>query len=249
VLAFSLGLIIFWWFKKGFRGAILLISAAAYFIAIGGKELIQIPTIGAVESLFGTTSVGLGLYFGLQTVFLEVGLAYLFALYLARRRGLNATDGVPYGLALAFWENGVLLGLLSIFNLGVTYLILAGGGAEANSVYNQLVAVEPAVFQPPATLLPSVLIGTLERVSSLMAHLAWGMLVVSSAVSGRKRYLAYALPMGLIDALVPFAHLNSELFEAVVFALSVAFLTIAWRSSRSFTAVPTVGIVPRAIGT
>jgi hypothetical protein len=52
---------------------------------------------------------GLGLYYGLQTVFLEVGLAYVLAVYGVRRRGLKSSDGVGYGLSLAFWENGVLI--------------------------------------------------------------------------------------------------------------------------------------------
>jgi len=246
-LAITLGAIIFWWFRRGFRGIILLTSAAAYFIALTAKELIQIPTAVSVESMFGTTSIGLGLYFGLQTVFLEVGLAYLFAVYMARTRGLKASDGVSYGLALAFWENGVLLGVISIVNLGVTYLLLAGGGSEANTVYNQLVTIEPAVFQSVTSLLPSVLIGTLERVSSMLAHLAWGMLCVFSAVSGRKRYLAYALPMGLVDALVPFAHLNTNLFEGVVFTLSLSFVLVAWKAASSLRLDESL-VAPKSIG-
>ena len=237
-LAISLGAVILWWLRRGFRGAILLMSAAAYFVAIGAKEAIQLPTAASVEAKFGATSVGLGLYFGLQTVFLEVGLAYLFAVYLARSRGLKVTDAVPYGLSLSFWENGVLLGVFSILSLGVTYLLLAAGGSEASTLYYQLVNAQPSVFLPPASLLPTVLIGTLERVSSMLIHTAWGMLCVFSAVSRRKRYLAYALPMGLVDALVPFASLNTNLFEGGLFALSLLFVVIARRVAKSQNEVP-----------
>lgn len=242
-LAFVISLfaLVWWWYRRGFRGVVLLLSAAAYFVAIGAKYAIQIPTIAAVQAEFGKTSLGLGLYYGLQTVFLEVGLAYLFAVYAVRRRGLKESDAVPYGLSLAFWENGILLGIFSIFNLGIIYLIIAGGGSEAATVYSQILASQPSLFQSSASLLPMVFIGTLERVSSMLAHIAWGMLCVFSAVTGRKRYLVYALPMGLLDALVPFASLNLNLFEAVVFVLSLVFVLIAWRSSESVPMGPQPG--------
>jgi hypothetical protein len=72
----------------------------------------------------------------------------------------------------------------------------------------------------------------LERLSSMLAHVAWGVLCVLAAVSGQKRYLGYALPMGMLDALVPFAPLNVKLFEVVVFLLSLGFVLVAWRASR-----------------
>lgn len=232
-LAMSLGAVACWWVRRGLRGAILLLSAGAYFLAIAAKYAIQIPTVGMAGAAFGRASVGLGLYYGLQTVFLEVGLAYLFAIFAVKRWGLNKSDAVPYGLSLAFWENGVLLGIISMLNLGVLYLLLASGTSVAASTYSQLVASEPGLFLPPASLLPTVLLGTLERTSSMLAHVAWGVLCVLSAVSGKKRFFAYALPMGLLDALVPFASLNLGLFEAVIFALSLGFVLIAWRAASS----------------
>ena len=48
-----------------------------------------------------------------------------------------------------------------------------------------------------------------------------------SAITRRKRYLACALPMGLLDSLVPFANYNLPVFEAVVFVLSLAFVALA----------------------
>jgi hypothetical protein len=234
-VAITLGCIIYWWDRKSFGLSQFLLSFAAYFLAIAAKYAIQLPTISAAESALGSVSIGFGLYLGLQTVVLEVGLAYVFAVYGARRRGLRTTDAVPFGLSLSFWENGVLLGALSILNLSVTYLLLTTGTSEAAKTYAQLVAAQPALFMPPASLLPLELIGTLERISSMLVHTAWGVLCVLAAVTGRKRYLAYALPMGLVDALVPFASLNSNLFEAVVFLLSVGFILIAWRALKQTT--------------
>jgi hypothetical protein len=143
---------------------------------------------------------------------------------------LKSGDGVAYGISLAFWENGVLLGVLALFNLTVVYAILSTDSSVSQSVYAALTNSQPSDFLPQSALLPSVLLGTLERLSSILAHAAWGTLCVLSALTRRRRYLCYALPMGLIDAAVPFASLNLSLFEAGVFLFSVWFSVVAWRS-------------------
>ena len=188
-LAMVLGTLIFWWDRKGFRGNALLLGAAAYWAAILVKSAVGIFGAGLLSALQGQSAVGYALTLGSETVFLEVGLAYALSVYGARKRRLGASEAVPFGISLAFWENGVLLGLLSIFNLGVVYLLLGSGSA--------------------------------------LAHVAWGMLCVLSAVTGRKRYLAYALPMGLLDSLVPFAPGHIYIFEGAIFALSLLFLLVA----------------------
>ena len=105
------------------------------------------------------------------------------------------------------------------------------GGSLAATVASQLPS---GYFAPGGVALQSVALGTLERVSSMMAHTAWGVLCVLSAVSRRKRFLAAALPMGLIDAAVPFAgQVGAEAFEAIVFLVSLAFVAVAWLALRS----------------
>ena len=223
-------ILLYWWRTRSFRGVALLLGAGAYFIAITAKAVINVTAYQTMVSTFGEQSLPVALLLGLETVLLEVGLAYLFAVYGARTRGMKSSDAVPYGIGLAFWENGVFVGLFSLFNLGVIYLILLSPSPLANTVYNQLQSASPGLFLPPASLLPNVLLGTLERVSSEMAHIAWGILVVLSAVSGKKKYLAFALPMGLLDALVPFASYNIYVFEGGVFLLSAGFLFVAAKS-------------------
>lgn len=224
--------IAYWRRRRGFRGILLVLSLAAYSVAIATKEVVQVFTLGVVTKSFGSVSVGLGLYYGLQTVFLEVGLAYVLAVYGVKRRGLKSSDGVGFGLSLAFWENGVLLGAFSLLNFGLVYILIASGSGAGQAIYASISAAQPAYFLPPSSLLPSALLGTLERLSSMLAHVAWGVLCVLAAVTGRKRYLGYALPMGMLDALVPFAPLNVTLFEVVVFLLSLGFVLVAWRASR-----------------
>ena len=223
-------ILLYWWRTRGFRALALFLGAGAYFIAIAAKEVINITEYGNMVSAFGAQSIPVALLLGLETVLLEVGLAYLFAVYGAKTRGMRVSDAVSYGIGLAFWENGVLVGLFSVFNLGVVYLILLSSSPLAATVYQQLQSSSPGLFLPPVSLIPGILLGTLERVSSEMAHIAWGILVVLSAVSGKKKYLAFALPMGLLDALVPFASYNIYVFEGGVFLLSAGFLFVAARS-------------------
>lgn len=229
-LAASLGIVLYWWRGRGFRGTVLILGAAAYFLAIIAKVVLDYFLAGPVTSDFGTSSLEYAAYLGLETVVFEVGFAYAFAIYGVRRRGLKPSDAVPLGLSLAFWENGVLLGAFALIEYGAIYYVLSRGLGAAQTVYSQLMSAEPAYFYSPAALLPSVLLGSLERFSSILAHTAWGALCVLAAVTGKKRYLAYALPMGLLDSLVPFGAQNIDLFEAVVFVLSLSFVVVAAKS-------------------
>jgi hypothetical protein len=231
-IAMSVGVILYWRHRSGFRGIAFALGFAAYSIAIAGKVMFQTFTYSPFLSTFGSMSVELGLYFGLQTVILEVGLAYLFAVYGVKHGGFKQKDGVAYGISLAFWENGALIGGVSLLNLALVYFLLATNSSAAQALYSTLSTSQPAYFLAPSALMPSTLLGTLERLSSLLIHVAWGVLCVLAALTGRRRYLAYALPMGLVDATVPFASLNVGLFEFGLFLLSILFVLIAWQSFR-----------------
>jgi hypothetical protein len=186
-------------------------SLAAYFLAIAAKVAFQLavppPSNPYLE----------GAYYGLQTSVLEVGLAYGFARVAFARHRMGVEQAPAYGAALAFWENGVLLGLLALPGLAIT-IATGGSGLPSDSV-GQVVGL--------------VALGTLERVSSILAHFSWGILVVVAAATGQRRFLVAALPMGLIDFLVPFAPTMSLVeFEAMVFALSVLCLTVTYVLTR-----------------
>ena len=221
----------YWWRKQGFRGIVLLLSFGAYWLAILLKAVVNTVTASPVAQAVGSYGVVFGLYQGIQTVVFEVGLAYLFAAYGAKKFGLAKRDGVPYGLGLAFWENGVYIAVLASVQLLVIYAALMGN-ASASSFYSQLQSNSPALFYGPAQALTLVAYSAMERTSSLMAHAAWGMLTVYAAVSGRKVFLAIALPMGLLDTLTTL-QISLAIFEPLVFIVSFAFLLIALVSSRS----------------
>ncbi len=109
-IAISVGLILYWRAKRSFAGIVLLFSLIAYAGAIALKEVFQAYTYGGVTSEFGSVSWETGVYFGAQTSVFEVGLAYLVARYAVSRKMMAGADAEAYGISLAFWENGILLG-------------------------------------------------------------------------------------------------------------------------------------------
>jgi hypothetical protein len=222
-------LLVYWYVKRRFHLMVLVYSLVAYAVAIALKEAVQIPTITTVTNYFGSQSAGLGVYYGLQTVFFEVGLAYVVAWYVISHGMLERKDAEAYGAGLAFWENAGLLGILSLINLVAYYSILSTNTSLAQTLYNQLNTNAPGLFAPASQALASVAYGTLERISSILIHSAWGYLCFMAAYLHKKRLFLIALPMGLVDFLVPFAQSwGIPVFEAVVFALSVLSILVAW---------------------
>jgi|YelNatPaOPRAMG01_1025707.scaffolds.fasta_scaffold101327_1 hypothetical protein len=229
VIAFSAALMLYWYKKRRFHANVWLFSLVAYAVAIALKYAVQLPTIGLVS---GAGHVVLGVYYGLQTVFFEVGLAYVVAYLAVKRSNLDGRDAEAYGSGLAFWENVGFLSILSLVNLIAYYVILSNGGSLADLTYNQLIKGAPSLFSSNTEALGLVGIGVLERVSSALIHIAWGYLCVMAVLYHKKRLFLIALPMGFIDFLVPFAQQNIGLFEAVVFALSVLSVFVAWYATK-----------------
>ena len=230
VIIFSTALMLYWYRKRHFHANIWLFSLIAYGGAIAMKYAIQIPTFNAVKNL-GNPFI-LGAYYGVQTVFLEVGLAYVVAYYAFKRGSLERKDAEAYGSGLAFWENAGFLSALSLVNLVAYYFILSGSGSIADLTYNQLMTNAPGLFASNSEALASVGIGVLERISSAMLHIAWGYLCVMAVLYRNKKLLLIALPMGLVDFLVPFASNFPLLFEAVVFAFAVLSVFVAWYATK-----------------
>jgi hypothetical protein len=228
-VAFSAFLVAYWHYRRRLTAVILFLSALAYFLAIGLKVAFQALTYGWVLDSFGATSVPTGLYFGLQTTFFEVGLAYLVSRFAASRGEIGARDGEGYGVSLAFWENGVLLGALPLFSLAITYLLIADG-LLSQSLYQSVVNSEPSAFLPPLQQLVPTAFGILERFSSFLLHFSWGYLCVLAAYLHKRRYLALALPMGMVDALLPFAgDVPLWVFETALFLIALVAFAITWR--------------------
>ena len=231
VIAVTAALIIYWRARKRFPVSILPYTLFAYFGAIAIKYVIQTLTITQV---FATGNLYVeGIYYGLQTSLLEVGLAYLVARYAISKKDLKARDASGYGLGLAFWEDGVLLGVFSLIGIIGTYAVLSGNGAVAIKAYDSLASSAPSYFLPPASLLPKLALGILERISSILVHVAWGYLAFLAAFYKRRDLLAVALPMGFVDFFVPFASaIGIAYFELLIFAIAVASVLVAWHITR-----------------
>jgi len=222
-------LMIYWYRKRRFHINVWLYSLVAYAIAIALKYAVQIPTAGF---LVGASDYVVGLYVGLQTMFFEVGLAYLVARFAINRGKMTRRDAEAYGSGLGFWENVGFIGILRLINIVSIYAILSNGGALADTVYTQLMEAQPELFASTAAALGLVGLGVLERISSLLIHVAWGYLCFMAVLYRKKILFAIALPMGMIDFLVPFAGENIILFEAVIFALAVASVFVAWFATK-----------------
>ena len=224
-------LLVYWHRRRRFALIVLGYSFVAYFVAIALKYAVQLPTIDAVTEYSGQQSVGLGVYYGVQTVLFEVGMAYLVASYAIRNRKLGMKDAEGYGAGLAFWENAVLLGVLPLINYVAYYAILSSNTSLAQTVYDLLQQDSPGLFAPVSQALGSVALGTLERFSSVMIHFAWGYLCMMAAAYSKRRLFIIALPMGFVDFLVPFASaIGNVIFEAIVFAIGVVAVLVAWQA-------------------
>ena len=227
-ILFSIGLVVYWHYKRSFTRSVLIYSLLAYGGAILIKIVLQFFTASGFVARFGHNPYLLGAYFGVQTVIFEVGGAFLVASWAVAKGKFAAKDGEGFGLGLAFWENAVVVGGFGMLNLLIIYLTFAFGGPTSQTLHEQVAISNPALFAPPSEALRSMAYGLLERVSSLIFHFAWGLLCLLSALTRKRLYILAALPMGLVDFLVPFAQiLTIPVFEICIFILAVVSLQLS----------------------
>jgi hypothetical protein len=233
VVAFSVALVLYWHFKRNLRWRVLYYALFAYAGAIALKNVVQFLTAQAIISTYGQVSVELGLYYGLQTVVFEVGGAFLVSWLLVSWDRMFAKDAEGYGISLAFWENGLLLGVLPLINLLTYYVMLSTNTSHAVNLFTQLMNSQPGLFNQSLAVLPHVGLGILERVSSLLFHFSWGYLCVVATVTRKKKYFYLALPTGLVDALVPFSGtIGLVKYELLIFGLAVLTVVVAMVATR-----------------
>lgn len=228
VISFSVAFVIYWHFKRSLRWRVLFYALFAYGGAIALKNILQSFTASAVTAAFGSVSIPVGLYYGLQTSVFEVGGAFLVAWLMVSWNRMSANDAEGYGIGLAFGENALLLGALTLINLLAYYIILSTNTTLAANLSTQLMNSQPGLFNQSTNVLPHVGLGILERFSSLLFHFSWGYLCVIAAAFRKKKYFYLALPMGLVDALVPFAGtIGLVKFELLIFGLGVLTVFVA----------------------
>jgi hypothetical protein len=244
VIALMAGLLIYWRLRRTLTGGSVLYSLVAYAGAIALKYAVQIPTINAFEAATGGNLAALGVYYGAQTALFEVGGAYVVARLAVSRAKLRVEDAEGFGLGLAFWENVALFAAPVLLDYAVYYAILsAPGSSAAQTLYPILSQSSPGLFLAPAAALPLVGYAVLERMSSLFAHFAWGLLCVLAAAHRKKSLFLAALPVGfVIDFLVPFSTtVGLGVFELTIFVITLAALVGALFLSKPYLRKDGVG--------
>jgi hypothetical protein len=232
VIGISVAIVLYWNRKHPIGWMVLAFSLLAYGGAIAAKLLFQYVTVPILLPRISSDWI-LGLYLGLQTVVFEIGGAFLVARYAVSRRKMIGKDAEAYGLSLALWENGGLLGALALVNVLYYAAVISSGGPMADNLYGLLSKAQPQLFYSPLDVMPIVAWGILERVSSLLVHFSWGYLCVKSVSLDRKQYLLLALPMGMIDALVPFVKvLTLPIFECAIFTLGIVCLIVSLEATK-----------------
>lgn len=227
-LVSCLALLIFSRLKGQISRNVLFYSLIAYALAIGVKYVIQFFTFTQYDSLTGGNTFALGVYYGLRTSLLEAGFALLIASFALKRSRLNAKNAEGYGIGLAFWENGVLLGVIPLISYLTYYIILSSDSSQAQVLYEILASRQPELFYTLNEALPLLAYSILERISSIILHFVWGFLSVY-AIAYKKRSL---IPLILLlafpaDFLVPFSSLiGLPLVELLVFITSLVALII-----------------------
>ncbi len=183
-IAIVVGVLPVLYFRR--KGALLGLAAFAYFLAIGAKAVLESVFLG----FFQSATLASYLAYGLLTFVFEVGLAYAFlrlAWTYEVSSGPSHHAGWTYGTYLAFFENAVLLGALPLLGL----LAVSSSGIHA-----------PASGDPyAANVLPLAFPYVLERLSSLIAHAVWGLLVYVALWQRRPILVLTVLPLAMIDAL------------------------------------------------
>lgn len=109
-----------------------------------------------------------------------------------------------YGVALAFWENAVLLGLLSL-----PYAF----------ILNNTVVL--------TTLLQLIITKIVDRTSSLLLHYSWG---VTACLSHRKnniKYIIVTAPFGFVDSIATYVDLNHLSFWPMFILFSIPAFTLS----------------------
>jgi len=169
------------------------------------------------------------IFYGSLTTIFEVGFAFLFPLLFQRSfKEYNKRLALSYGAMLAFWENAILTGVIGLINVAVVISLQSSNPA----LVQQAIHNNPTLAYPTPQLLPLIGFGALERVSSFLAHTAWGSLGYYYLFRRSKSLFSIAL-LGYIDALVPFIQHNViplSLYEILIFIISLTGFLLAYKT-------------------
>lgn len=203
LLSMAIGIIPVLYFRRD--GLLFVIAALAYFLAIAGKVIIQ----SLFPVFFQTNTLPTYAAYGVLTAVLEIGLAYVFVLFY--KGDFRSWKGWAYGSYLAFFENFIYIGVLTLINLLAYQFLISSTAAQNPYTANYLVTSIPVGF---------------ERVTSFVAHAVWGYIAFFAATRKKPAYVLLAMPLASIDSIAVWWDMTHAISYPLLIAILLSFVIV-----------------------
>ncbi len=170
-------------------------------------------------------------------LFEEIGRYFGFKLFL--KKHLSWKNGIAYGIGHGGIEAIILVGFAYINNLVYSFLINSGQFAEviAPQIGPEMAAyIQTQLLDVPAYMF---LVAGLERVFTIVVHIALSLVVLLAVTKGKTIYLLYAIllhaAVNLPAVLIPGLGYNILYAELYLLILAVIGCIFIRRSRKSFS--------------
>lgn len=201
LLALTIGILPVIYFGRD--GLLFVIAAPAYFLAIAGKVIVE----GSFPFFFNRHSILTYAAYGVLTAVLEIGLAYLFVRFY--KGEFRPWKGWAYGSYLAFFENAIYIGILSLFTLLAYQFLVSGTPGQDPYSADYLLTSIPVGF---------------ERLTSFVAHAVWGYIAFFAAAKKKPFYVLLALPLASIDSVAAWWDLTHAISYPLLITILLLFV-------------------------
>lgn len=194
--------VIYWMRKKDLGKRFFAAGAFIWVIAIVIKVIMDLTITGAINSyllseagILGALIFG-GAYVGIRTGLIENGLSYIGIRKYDHLSDMDFDESVAFGLGFGCIE-AFIIGLSSF--AGILFVMVFPGSVPAAAV---------SAFDAPTI---TIFAGIIERISTVMIHLACSLLIVYATKTNRIIYFLYAFfYKTALDGIVPFIAHNAN---------------------------------------
>jgi Predicted membrane protein len=220
---FPIGLAVYLYKKDRISIKAVLAGALAFVIS---QPILRIPLLKYCSTQmwyieFSTNKLLLSLFLGLTAGLFEETARFIGLKYLLKNK-LEWKNGIAFGIGHGGIEAILIVGLSLINYIIYAILINMGkfdtftaGKISQSAVY----AIKNSMISAPSYMF---LLGGLERIFAITAHIAFTMVVLYGVMNKKNIYLLYAILLhALLDAPIGLIK-NSLLTEAYVFIFAVA---------------------------
>jgi uncharacterized membrane protein YhfC len=228
--------------KAGFVS--LLVGMVVFFVCF----IIAIAT-QMLFSLFISSQIVLVLVLALRAGVVEELARFLaFKVFLRKKQAVG--DALMYGVGHSGMEVLLVLTLAMVSNLmfvfmanaGMLDMLIATAPEQADALrdaVNVLANTSPLLFS----------MGLVERVSAMILHISFSVIVFCAARQRKPLYLLLAILMHtLADSsvlLLANGWVGAEMFELLLFVLAALYALIAWMFARRYSAEKNKALVER----